>query len=205
MPAQISPTGCAARRRGGAAVKERFLTSGEMALLRPIFLNTLPYNEQIIGENTADWGGHLNSITPHNIPRLAKAIWTYDFSRASDDDTWIFIHELTHAWQWFHGRNNVISAAWLWTKYGSNYEDAYDYNFDDADSLFDFNFEQQACVVADYWLVSRGLVPKNAKGMRAELRTYLPYITELRASGPPRGSPNRYRTHVQDYELRTHL
>lgn len=183
----------------------RFLTSGEMALLRPIFADTLPYNDQIIGDNSSEWGGYWNSITPHNIPRLAKPIWTYDFSRASFGDRWIFIHEMTHAWQWYHGGNNVLSAAGLWMRYGSDYDSAYDYNFDDGNSLFDFNFEQQACIVADYWYVSNGLVPQNAKGMRADLRTYFPYISQLRAAGPPRGNPWRYRDHDKDYELRTHL
>jgi hypothetical protein len=186
-------------------MQERFLTSTEMALLRPIFANTLPYNELIIGVNSSEWGGHWNSITPHNIPRFAKAIWTPSFGNASDDDKWIFIHEMTHVWQWYHGQNNVMSAVRLWTQYGSNYEDAYDYNFDDGNKLSDFNFEQQASIVPDYWLVDKGLVPKNAKGMRAALSNYLPYMAELRGSGPPIGDPNRYRDHVQDYELRTHL
>jgi hypothetical protein len=184
-------------------MSERFLTSGEMALLQPIFVDTLPYKEQIIGDNFAKWGGSSNSITAHNIPRFSPLLWTYDFSRAPDSHQWIFIHEMTHAWQWYHGENNVLSAVKLWTRYGSNYDDAYDYNFDDGDSLFDFNFEQQACIVADYWFVSKGLVAQNAKGMRAALRDYLPYITELRASGPPRGNPWSYRGHNKDYELRT--
>jgi hypothetical protein len=32
-------------------------------------------------------------------------------SKASDPyDKWIFVHEMAHAWQLYHGNNNIVSA-----------------------------------------------------------------------------------------------
>ena len=42
---------------------DRRLTSGEKALLRPIFGSIVPYDDQWIGRNDAEWGGRTNSIT----------------------------------------------------------------------------------------------------------------------------------------------
>ena len=183
----------------------RFLTSGEIQLLRPIFKDTLPYNQQVIGENAREWGGSTNSITPYYEPLFTRSVWTFDLSRPSVSigDKWIFVHEMTHAWQWYHGRNNIYSAVKLFLRYGSNYDEAYDYNFDDSEKFEDFNFEQQACIVPDYWFVTQGLTPKNAKGMRADLRTYLSYMAQVWASGPPRRAPQI--DPKTEYKLRTHL
>jgi hypothetical protein len=38
---------------------------------------------------------------------MAVSIWTFDFGAAPADDKWIFIHEMTHAWQWYHGPDMV--------------------------------------------------------------------------------------------------
>jgi hypothetical protein len=182
-------------------MQERMLTRGEKALLHPIFAETLPYDDQQIGDNYREWGGHTNSITPNYMPRLAVSIWTYDFSSASNSDKWIFIHEMTHAWQWYHGRNNILSAIKLQLRY-KDYEDAYDYNLDDSDKLSDYNFEQQASMVADYWYLTQNLVAQNNKGMRATLVAYKPFIHQLWSSGPPQRQP--YRDRSQDWRMQRH-
>jgi hypothetical protein len=180
---------------------ERMLKEGEKAILRPLFKHTFPYDDQQIGANTREWGGHTNSITPNYLPRLALSIWRFDFSGASNDDKWIFVHEMTHAWQWYHGRNNILSAARLALRY-KNYEEAYDYNFDESDNFFDFNFEQQASMVADYWYVRQNLVPQNNKGMRADLKTYERYMVQVWAAGPPQRQP--YRDRSKDWQMQRH-
>ena len=180
---------------------DRMLKLGEKAILRPLFRDTFPYEDQQIGANTREWGGHTNSITPNYLPRLALSLWRFDFSGASNSDKWIFVHEMAHAWQWYHGRNNILSAAQLALRY-KNYEDAYDYNFDDAVSFFDFNFEQQASLVADYWYITQKLVPQNNKGMRADQKTYEQYMAEVWAAGPPKRPP--YRDRTKDWKMQRH-
>src|SRR5579872_1170959 len=77
-----------------ASTDDRMLKEGEKKLLRPIFQSTFPYEDQQIGANTKEWGGHTNSITPNYLPLLALSIWRFDFSRASNYDKWIFVHEM---------------------------------------------------------------------------------------------------------------
>ena len=79
---------------------DRRLTSGEKALLRPIYGATLPYDDQWIGRNDAEWGGRTNSITLATVPRMAVTIWALDYSASSvsKDDKWIFVHEMGHVW-----------------------------------------------------------------------------------------------------------
>lgn len=180
---------------------DRMLKHGEKALLRPVFKDTLPYDDQQIGANTEEWGGHTNSITPNYLPKLAMSIWRFDYSGASNSDKWIFVHEMAHAWQWYHGRNNVASAIKLALRY-KNYEDAYDYNFDESANFFDFNFEQQASIVADYWYVTQSLVPQHNKGMRANLKTYEQYMLQVWNAGPPQRQP--YRDRSKDWKMQRH-
>jgi hypothetical protein len=180
---------------------DRMLKIGEIAILRPLFRNTFPYEDQQVSANTREWGGHTNSITPNYLPLLAISLWRFDFSGASNSDKWIFVHEMTHAWQWYHGRNNILSATLLAARY-KNYEDAYDYNFDTAESFFDFNFEQQASLVADYWYITQNLVPQNNKGMRADRETYERYMAEVWAAGAPKRPP--YRDRSQDWRMQRH-
>jgi hypothetical protein len=182
---------------------ERMLKQGEKELLRPVFKDTFPYDDQQIGANTREWGGHTNSITPNYLPLLALSIWRFDFSAASNADKWIFVHEMTHAWQWYHGRNNILSGVKLVLKHGSNYDpDAYVYNFDTSDNFFDFNFEQQASIVADYWYVTQNLTPQYNKGMRANKETYVQYMMQVWAAGPPQRQP--YRDRSKDWKMQRH-
>jgi hypothetical protein len=174
----IAATTC---RRAG----RRFLNGREKSLLIPVFGFTLPYEEIWLGRNDMLWGGPDCSITPGTIPIFAVNVWKSDFSIATYTEKWIFVHEMTHVWQSYHGNNNVWCAVKLWWKY-SDYAGAYDYNLDDNEGLRDYNMEQQASIVADYWFVTENKTPKNNRGMRSTFRAYEPLIAQLQASGPPR-------------------
>jgi hypothetical protein len=165
---------------------DRRLTSGEKALLRPIYGATLPYDDQWIGRNDAEWGGRTNSITLATVPRMAVTIWALDYSASSvsNDDKWIFVHEMGHVWNWYHGGSNMRSGIWTWITQ-SDYEDAYYYDLADGSRLRSFNFEAQASIIADYWFVSQSLSPKYNTGSRKRLADYQPYIVQVQTSGPP--------------------
>src|ERR1700687_1319561 len=88
-------------------VPQRKLTDGERKLLSQIFEITLADDDQVIARNDSRLGGPNNSITPGPVPNMAINIWSLDYSRAKAADKWIFIHEMTHVWQWYHGENNI--------------------------------------------------------------------------------------------------
>ena len=72
-----------------------------------------------------------------------------------------------------------------------DYEDAYPYDLSDSDDLTDFNIEQQASIIEDFWRVARTppLPPLNNTGTNKSLATYSRYADQVRSAGPPRRPP----------------
>ena len=181
----------------------RPLTIGEIhQLLFPIFGNTLDYENQVVGINeNPNLGGKENSITPDIVPRMAPMHWRSDYSVADVSTAALFVHEMVHVWQSGHGGNNWAGGAYAWLKYDvlgpstllkgrysgykeSGYEQAYKYNLANSTSLDDFNMEQQAAIIEDYYLVSNDESPLKNEGTRNSKSDYEPYVAELKRAGP---------------------
>jgi len=60
-------------------------------------------------------------------------------------DKWVFIHELGHVWQHQHGQWVRLRGAFSWAA-------KYTYDLDKA-KLTDYSLEQQASIIADYWIL----------------------------------------------------
>ena len=165
-------------------VPQRSLTAGERALLMPIFGLTLPYDTQQVARNDDETGGKNNSFTAGYVPNMAKTIWRLDYSSASDDEKWDFIHEMTRVWQTVHDHHNILSGIKIWLT-NSDYGGAYFYDLNDSNSFSYYNMEQQASIIPDYWYVSRALPPKYNNGRRTQLNDYRLFISQLLAAGPP--------------------
>ncbi len=125
----------------------RKLTNGEKLFLQDVFgRTTLPYDDLEIARNDKEYGGRNNSITFAVVPHMAPTIWVLDYSvrAVSDDDKWVFIHEMGHVWNWYHGGSNMRSAIWtgfkMWVT-GNSYEDAYKYDLSESTNLRSYNIE----------------------------------------------------------------
>jgi len=165
----------------------RFLTLGEVHLLGPVFGNTLNYRRIRCDINKADVGGKGNSITPAGIAYMSRNYYCGDFA-AKDVDAiaqWVFVHEMGHVWQWQHGRYPVNEAIGVYISKAGKYEQAYPYDLEPGKDLLDYNFEQQAAIIADYWaLLTKKLQPQYNRG-QAKLADYSTVISQLRSSGQP--------------------
>jgi hypothetical protein len=164
----------------------RSITTGERSLLRAVFEETLPYGALEVDVNTRNIGGENNSITPGGVPWFSTQIWCADFSDTSAD-TSTFIHEFTHVWQFYHGITK-LSALWLEVRHLGDYEKAYPYDLSDSDDFTDFNIEQQASIIEDFWRVVNSLSPLKNIGTNKALSTYNRYVDQVRSAGPPDGS-----------------
>ena len=151
-------------------------------MLLPIFGYTLDYDQQVVGRNDSHTGGEYNSFTPGYVPNMSPHIWSWDYSTAHDPDAAVFVHEMVHVWQSGHGGHNIVGGIYLWFKY-DEYEDAYKYDLDSSTSLGDFNMEQQAAIIEDYYLVSKGLAPDSNDGTRKSAADYAPYVAQLKTVG----------------------
>jgi hypothetical protein len=58
----------------------------------------------------------------------------------------LLIHELTHVWQYYHGYWAMLRSLWA-----NTVGKGYDYTLRDSDAWDDFNVEQQARIVEDWF------------------------------------------------------
>jgi hypothetical protein len=84
----------------------RPLTSGEIALCRSVFPDPLPYDEirLIDGPRANDFAeaAFRNRNTAITLRRTIYfgTRWCSDFACADDEGRRLFLHEMTHIWQW---------------------------------------------------------------------------------------------------------
>jgi hypothetical protein len=97
-----------------------------------------------------------------------------------------FIHELVHIWQY-----QKLGAAYMTqalraqhTKEGYNYGgvNRLREGMELKTKLTDFNLEQQADIIADYYAIREGLKPTWGKGTQADLPVYQYFIAQIRAA-----------------------
>ena len=120
----------------------RRMTSGELTLARSIFENTIDYNKVWFhNEKYLPGQGERTAMTPNG------EMYYPDVAGASH----LFIHEMMHVWQYQKGYAVKLRGLFSWA---ANYH--YDLNLQ---SVVSYSMEQQASIVADYWLlINYGLV-----------------------------------------------
>jgi hypothetical protein len=133
----------------------RHLTVGEIQILRFVFGYTLPFEKQEITTNDANRGGADNSITYTDTPHYSNQIWCADFS-APSAETWTFVHEFGHVWQYRYGTKPISGFLQNVMVHPVDYGLNYPYDLTKSDDFYDYNIEQEASIVADYWAVSVG-------------------------------------------------
>src|SRR5262249_38594263 len=152
-----------------APAPRRRITDGERGLLRSAE-ETLPYGSLEVTTNVGNIGGETNSITPGGIPMFATGIWCADFSAPGEGKS-TFIHEFMHVWQFYHGITK-LSAIWLFARHLGDYERAYPYDLSDSDDVTDFNIEQQAAIIEDFWRLGSSMSPLNNIGSNKNPASY---------------------------------
>lgn len=166
---------------------KRNLSSGEIAILGPIFGSTLRYQSIKCDVNSADVGGPSNSITPAGVAYFSRHLYNNDFSGEAPDYKWVFVHEMAHVWQWQHGIYPVWAAVGAFIENLGNYAKAYSYQIEKGKPFREYNLEQQAAIVADYWASqSRLLKPQCNLNTAATVADYGPLITQLQSVGRPK-------------------
>ncbi len=87
----------------------------------------------------------------HPAGNLARSGVADDFSKGAACVRAHFAHELTHVWQHQNGVNVVLEKVLMFFRYGAF--GGYDYELTVGKDFQDYNIEQQACIVADAYLV----------------------------------------------------
>lgn len=132
----------------------RHLTNGEIALAKGYFGQTLNYNKIKIFNRPfmGILGGNYAAIAPNGN------IYIVDEHRRFTDHTYepperqkLMIHELTHVAQWQGGFNVQKMALRELIRHHFNYAAAYEYSIQTPLAFDQYNLEQQARMMEDYF------------------------------------------------------
>jgi len=151
----------------------RSLTNREIELGKSVYGNALPYSQLKI-DNKAILGpkqGHFAYVSYFTIN---------SYGDLSDH---LFIHELMHIWQYQKfGSLYIIHAL-----FAQHSEEGYNYGGveklkqvkKNRGTIFQFNFEQQADIVEDYFLISRNCGPKWGNATYEDLPVYQYFLNSF--------------------------
>lgn len=130
----------------------RLITSSEISMARWVFGNAIMYNRVWVHcDSYLPFGlqGKHVGMSPNGEIYFRKEEYLADFSKTSDYSTQhFFIHELAHVWQHQQGQWVRLRGAFSWAA-------DYNYNLEQNKTLTDYSLEQQASIIADYWLLKR--------------------------------------------------
>jgi hypothetical protein len=142
----------------------RPLTSGEIALLRSVFGNSIDYTQVRI-RNEAYFpllsDTLMTAVDGHIY--FPGSTYSDDFSTLPPGEVGDFFHEMTHIWQEQHGVNVGFEALIGLFAGGGDYNKLYPYLLEPGRNFQDYNIEQQGEIVEDYFVAANGIYePENA-------------------------------------------
>ena len=131
-------------KRGGL----RLLTLGEIRLATELYGHNIRYNRVWIHHGSYfpfNMQGKSIAVTPNGEMWFEVNVYKDDYSLSPVRYKYIFLHEMMHVWQYQRGMNVRMRGMVSW---------AVKYNYDlSKNSLKEYSMEQQASIVADYWLL----------------------------------------------------
>ncbi len=139
---------------------ERELTTGERKVAREIYGKSIRYSKVRIHQGKYFFTQPPDSgMTPRGEIYASDTAYHDDYSNESAGTQGFFIHEMGHVWQYQNGILNPIwSALKIQISHGFKYGAAYAYRLDAGKTLTDYNMEQQASILEDYFrIVKRGI------------------------------------------------
>lgn len=171
---------------------KRPLTPGEIALARSIFKDSIDYASVRIHD------GPFLGLQPRHMGMAPNGhiymhgCFETDYSAGPLHQQSFFIHEMTHVWQYQNKILHPVAAFFdLQMRYRFNYAASYRYTLEPGRDLVDYNMEQQATIVQNYF------EKRENGGDLSDYRTVLQKFLDdpayaRRSSFPPPGfSPGR--------------
>lgn len=148
--------------------KDRALTEGEIAMARQVFGDSIDYKKVTLHNHvyplTLGLQGAYTTIAPNGGIYFGRKQYREDFSSGDLRSQHLFIHEMTHVWQY------QLGYPVFWTRVPRIWM-SYDYDPDGSRRLHEYNMEKQGDILADYFIAVK---------VRAPYATsyYLRYLSE---------------------------
>ena len=130
----------------------RQLTTGEINLARQVFGNLINYNEvQILNIKYLPWQPINMYMAPNGNIFMNNENFCEDFSRRSKQMQGLFIHEMTHVYQYQSNINVLLQGALLQSGYFLSFKkyNPYQYDFIASKPFHTYNIEQQGEIARD--------------------------------------------------------
>ncbi|WBF45029.1 type IV secretion protein Rhs [Serratia rubidaea] len=139
----------------------RPLTIGEVNLACSIFGRSIFYDKvRVHCDSYLPFGLQSQDVAmaPNGELWFRDKLYQHDFSASYVEDKHLFIHEMTHVWQYQHG-------MWVRTRGLFSWAAEYKYRLDGKRVLKNYPMEQQASIIADYWLLKTSGYNKWLRGI----------------------------------------
>lgn len=133
------------------ALPNRALTAGEIAMLKPLFRDGIDYTRVRVIDNSFPLQPENVYMTPRGHIYAPGSLFQQDFSATRGGLREVFVHEMTHVWQFENGMDLIGAGAVEFIKNRGNYEKAYAYELASGRDLTEYGMEQQASIVEDYF------------------------------------------------------
>lgn len=143
-------------------VPHRGLTNGEKVMLWPIFRNGVDYDAVRIIRAAHPFQPSDAYMAPRGHIYAPGALFFDDWS--SPDVSAVsraeLVHEMTHVWQFANGMDILVEGVEQLLANRGDYDRAYRYTLSRDKDLTDYNIEQQAAILEDYYRIRyEGLHP----------------------------------------------
>lgn len=134
---------------------DRGLTANELACAAEVFQDSLDYHAVKIHRRKYVFFQPAQVLmTPNGEIYAPDLVYQDDYTLYGLNWSEIFIHELTHVWQYQNRVLNPRFAGMLeFVKNRFDYHKAYSYVLASGRDLIEYGMEQQAAMIADYFLV----------------------------------------------------
>ena len=133
---------------------KRILSHAEVGLVKRIFKSSINCSSvHIYNKKWTIFQAGDRAMTPRGEIYAPDEIYSEDYGSfgSRPDDKHLFIHEMVHVWQWQQRILDPIRSA---INLSANGKFSYNYKLDGRKDLLDYNMEQQADIIADYFLNS---------------------------------------------------
>ncbi len=140
----------------------RPLTAGEISIAQSVFGNSINYDAVRVHSGRLFGSMHKENFAKTTLSQIfMHNLYHDDFSKAHLGMQELFIHEMAHVWQYqqkaYNPRLIDLRNALKYT------QDAYQYALSDKKDLIEYGTEQQASIIARYFLLQRQNNPADKK------------------------------------------
>lgn len=129
----------------------RPLTAGELRILKPLYKDSVNYGAvKVFNGEYLPFGLQFNDyvMAPNGNIYFPEGLFREDFAAGDINDRATLVHEMGHVWQHQMGAN--VRTRGLYSLVAS-----YKYSLPKEKDLADYSLEQQASIIADYYVLTK--------------------------------------------------